>query len=92
MIKKIISDEFWARVEPLIPTHKIKSDALSSGYSKAGRKPLDSRIVFGAILFAVRTDCKWEELKGYGFGCVFQTKLDSQSTANWTLIPRQTGQ
>ena len=24
--------------------------------------------------------------------CVFQTKLDTRSTANWTLIPRQTGQ
>ena len=23
--------------------------------------------------------------------CVFQTKLDGQSTANWTLIPEQTG-
>jgi hypothetical protein len=24
--------------------------------------------------------------------CVFHTKLDSHSTANWTLIPRETGQ
>ena len=24
--------------------------------------------------------------------CVFQSKLDSDSTANWTLIPEQTGQ
>jgi hypothetical protein len=23
--------------------------------------------------------------------CVFQSKLDSDSTANWTVIPRQTG-
>jgi hypothetical protein len=26
-----------------------------------------------------------------GTDCVFQTKLDGQSTANWTLIPEQTG-
>lgn len=24
--------------------------------------------------------------------CVFHTKLDSQSTANWTVIPAQSGQ
>jgi hypothetical protein len=27
-----------------------------------------------------------------GAACVFHTKLDSHSTANWTLIPRETGQ
>jgi len=25
-------------------------------------------------------------------GCEFRSKLDTDSTANWTLIPRQTGQ
>jgi probable HAF family extracellular repeat protein len=25
------------------------------------------------------------------YACVFQSKLDSDSTANWTVIPRQTG-
>jgi hypothetical protein len=27
-----------------------------------------------------------------GPACVFQTKLDTRSTANWTAIPEQTGQ
>ena len=39
-----ISDEFWARVEPLIPTHLNMSNELGSIRSKPGRKPLDDEI------------------------------------------------
>nr|WP_297452283.1 helix-turn-helix domain-containing protein [Ferrovum sp.] len=39
---------------------------------------------------SVRTLQDWEQ--GRREPCVFHTKLDGDSTANWTAIPRQSGQ
>jgi len=62
-----ITDEFWSKVEPLIP--KPKRDPNKSYQRKrgAGRKPMEMRKVFEAIMFVLRTGIQWKALpKEYG--------------------------
>ena len=62
-----ITDEFWSKVEPLIP--KPKRDPNKSYQRKrgAGRKPMEMRKVFEAIVFVLRTGIQWKALpKEYG--------------------------
>ncbi len=49
-----------------------------------------------AWIWILETERLIEEMKAApsdpGIDCVFRTKLDSDSGANWTVIPEQTGQ
>ena len=62
-----VSDEFWARVAPLIP--KVKRDPKKSYQRRrgGGRKPMESRRIFEAIIYVLRTGIQWKALpKEYG--------------------------
>ena len=54
-----VSDEFWARVAPLIP--KVKRDPKKSYQRRrgGGRKPMESRRIFEAIIYVLRTGIQW---------------------------------
>jgi len=57
-----VSDLFWEKVKPLIP--KPKRDA-SKTYQRrrgGGRKPMDPRKVFCAIVYVLRTGIQWKAL------------------------------
>ena len=57
-----VSDELWIRVEPLIP---IPTRDLSKTYKRkpgGGRKPLDNRQIFAAIVYVLRTGIQWKAL------------------------------
>ena len=57
-----VSDLFWEKVKPLIP--KPKRDA-SKTYQRrrgGGRKPMDPRNVFCAIVYVLRTGIQWKAL------------------------------
>ena len=41
-----VSDEFWTRVEPLIPVRQRAADQTYTRKSGGGRKPKDPRLVF----------------------------------------------
>ena len=62
-----VSDKFWEKVEPLIP--KVKRDK-SKSYQRrkgGGRKPMDSRKIFEAIVYVLRTGIQWKALpREYG--------------------------
>jgi transposase len=54
-----ISDDFWSKVKPLIPT---RSRMPGKSYQRAiggGRKPTDSRKILSAILFVLRNRIAW---------------------------------
>ena len=55
-----VSDEFWARVAPLIP--KVKRDPKKSYQRRrgGGRKPMESRRIFEAIIYVLRTGIQWK--------------------------------
>jgi transposase len=55
MAKPLVSDELWARIEPLLPQVERR-------FRYPGRKRLDDRQVLTGILFVLKTGIPWEDL------------------------------
>ncbi|MFJ5530937.1 IS5 family transposase [Streptomyces sp. NPDC093261] len=67
----IVSDELWARIEPLLPVVQRRTD-------HPGRKRLDDRKVLSGILFVLYTGIPWEFLPqelGFGSGMTCWRRL-----------------
>lgn len=64
-----VSDAFWERVKPLLPVLP-KRDPEKEYKRKAGggRKPMEPRKVFEAIVYVLRTGCQWKALPTERFG------------------------
>ena len=59
----IVSDELWARIEPLLPRVERR-------FRYPGRKRLPDRLALQGILFVLHTGIGWEHLpQELGFGC-----------------------
>lgn len=63
----IFSDEFWAKIEPLLPDRARNSSKKYQRAQGAGRKPISKRAVFAAILYVARTGVSWKALSKLGF-------------------------
>ena len=64
-----VSDEFWKRVEPLIPVRRIRTSGKTyTRKAGGGRKPMPSRQVFEGIVYVLRTGCQWKALPFERFG------------------------
>jgi transposase len=63
----VVTDEFWQRVEPLIPT-RTAADKIYVRKPGAGRPPKPARQVFEAIVYVLRTGCQWKALPKERFG------------------------
>lgn len=50
--EEVLSDELWARLEPLIPVHPRR-------FRYPGRKRADDRAALEGILYVVRTGIGW---------------------------------
>ena len=67
-----ISDEFWALVEPLVPTSPRDNDKEYKRKPGGGRKPkYTNRLYFSAIVYVLRTGIQWnaiprEKFEGLG--------------------------
>lgn len=62
---RLVPDELWELVEPLIPAFEIR---LQGG----GTTSLDARQVFTAIVYVLTSGCAWRDLPP-SFGVSFQT-------------------
>ncbi len=63
-MKPLVSDELWARVEPLLPPRPKRR------FRFPGRKPLDCRMILTGILFVLKTGIAWDDLPAeLGCGC-----------------------
>jgi len=63
-MKRLVSDDLWKRVEPLLPPPPTRR------FRFPGRKPLDYRKVLTGILFVLKTGISWDDLPGdMGCGC-----------------------
>lgn len=63
-----VSDEFWSRVEPLIPVRQRAAEQIYVRKSGGGRKPKALRLVFEGIVFVLRTGCQWKALPAERYG------------------------
>lgn len=63
-----VTDDFWKRVEPLVPIRKrpVKQNYIRK--AGGGRKPKDARLVFEGIVYVLRTGCQWKALPAERFG------------------------
>lgn len=74
-----ISDEFWALVEPLIPTTSRDADKIYLRKPGGGRKrKYSDRLYFAAIVYVLRTGIIWnalprEKFEGVGSAMVHRT-------------------
>jgi transposase len=83
MSKPLVSDELWARVEPLIPKHHAPTE-------KGGRPPIDDRAALTGILFVLKTGIPWEDLPcemecGCGMTC-WRRLRDWQAAGVWNRL------
>jgi transposase len=78
-----VSDEFWARIEPLLPRKERR-------FRYPGRKPLDDRLVLQGILFVLHTGIGWEHLPqelGFGSGMTAWRRLHAwQEAGVWQRL------
>lgn len=63
-----VTDEFWSRVEPLVPVPQRDKERQYKRKVGAGRKPIPARIVFSGIVYVLRTGCHWKALPKERFG------------------------
>jgi transposase len=63
-----ISDEFWAKVEPLIPRKRRERRRKYLRDPGGGRKPILPRTVFAGIVYVLRTGIQWKAVPKERFG------------------------
>ena len=64
----VVTEDFWARVEPLVPIRERPTDKKFTRKAGAGRKPKSARLVFEGIVYVLRTGCQWKALPKERFG------------------------
>ena len=75
MPKKLVSDELWSQVEPLLPKHEPTP--------KGGRLRIPDRAALTGIIFVLKTGMPWEDLpEEMGCGSGAQTSGLAES---WCL-------
>ena len=65
-MSKIVTDELWEIVEPLLPPAKERR------FRYPGRKPVDNRVALSAILFVLKSGIAWEDVPAE-LGCCGMT-------------------
>ena len=64
-----VSDTLWEKVEPLIPKRRRSKGKKYKRKPGGGRKPMEPKKVFAAIVYVLRTGCQWKALpKEFGSG------------------------
>ena len=83
-----------AKTKDVIQHIRDEDNGAYSDDSLFNIKPWGADLSFRELIQRYDDDelVKPELQRKYVWDCVFQSKLDSDSTANWTLIPEQTGQ
>jgi transposase len=84
MAKPIISDQLWAKIEPLLPASKPRRSA------NPGRKPISNRAALTGIVFVLKTGLRWRDLPaemgcGSGVSC-WRRLRDWQEAGVWSQL------
>ena len=87
-----LSDELWAKVEPLVPVKQRHKGRRYRRKPGAGRKPMAARRVFSAIVYVLRTGCQWKALpKEYGSASAVHQHFQNWQKAGFFLKLWQAG-
>src|SRR5215212_7863717 len=82
MAKRLVSDELWAHIAPLLPPPRP--------HPKGGRPPLPDRAALTGIIFVLKTGIPWEYLPqemGCGAGMTCWRRLrDWQAAGVWRAL------
>ena len=82
MPRKLVSDELWSLIEPLLPEHKPTP--------KGGRPCISDRAALTGIIFVLKTGIPWEDLPqemGCGSGMTCWRRLrDWQKAGVWEKL------
>jgi transposase len=57
-----VSDALWEKISPLLPIRHRSEGKVFQRRPGAGRKPMQARQVFSAIVYVLRTGCQWKAL------------------------------
>jgi transposase len=60
----VLSDEFWAQAEPLIPAPQRDPRREYRRLSGGGRKRVNNRRILSGIFYVLRTGCQWNAVPG----------------------------
>jgi transposase len=66
MVQRLVNDEFWARVEPVIPKVERR-------FHHPGRRRVDDRCCLEAIMYVLKTGCQWAMVPVSETGCTGKT-------------------
>jgi len=87
-----VSDVFWAKVEPLVPSVTRPTGRQYRRKPGAGRKPMAARQVFSAIVYVLRTGCQWKALpREFGSASAVHTHFQRWLRAGFFLRLWQAG-
>jgi transposase len=79
-----VSDEFWMKVEPLVPTRTRAGDRSYQRAPGGGRKPMPARQIFAAIVYVLRTGCQWKALpREFGSASAIHTHFQNWQRAGF---------
>lgn len=85
MARSLVSDELWARLEPLLPVRERR-------FRYPGRRRVPDRAVLTGILFVLKTGIPWEDLPqemGCGSGMTCWRRLHEWNAAGvWERLHR----
>ena len=71
-----VTDDFWKRVELLVPPRVRPAGKPCVRNAGGGRKPKDARLVFEGIVYVLRTGCQWKALpKNFGSASAIHTRF-----------------
>ena len=83
MAKPLVTDELWAKIQPLLPPAKP--------HPKGGRPPVEDRACLCGILFVLKTGIPWEDFP-CEMGCCGMTlwnRLDEwRKAGGWDALHR----
>jgi len=81
-----VSDELWAKAEPLIPISKRTTERNYKRKPGGGRKPMPARQIFAAIVYVLRTGIQWKALpKEFGSSSAIHQHFQNWHKANFFL-------
>ena len=87
-----VSDEFWVKVEPLIPVRQRSKERRYRRKPGGGRKPMPARQIFSAIVYVLRTGCQWKAVpKEFGSASAIHKHFQQWQRAGFFLALWRSG-